>query len=385
MVVKKTVWLLVAVALNSLEFFIPRMPFLPWLKPGFANIITMIWIFEFGGRDAILYSLLRIWTVGFFFGFSFLTISLATTGGVLSTFAMAIAWRIAGKRGYLGCLGIGIIGAFCHNIGQLFTVYWILSANSHLLYQLPFMLLASVIFGGIIGFLTPIVRNFLIAQPFTHPETQVSHPTVLHANRTQYGFSLLLLIGSFGIVFINNYWILLACAIGISLCVQIQRSWSFTALIKPITSFWIFFLFIALVNLFFSYGTRLDHFGFITHEGLDLTLQQWARLWTWLELSYLFSYFKFHAVMFSILKRLFPKHQSTLFAGILCLEYFPSIAEDGKNLARRGIRYCRQHPRAIVNAILIKNNEGSFSILPGFPLVLQSMYELVINRLVTQK
>jgi len=384
-IVKKTVWLLIAVALNAMEFFIPRVPFFPWLKPGFANIITIIWIIEFGVLDSLLYSLLRIWTVGFFFGFSFLTISLATSGGILSTLAMAITWNTLGKRGFLGCLGIGIIGAFFHNIGQLCTVYWIMSANAHLLYQLPFMLAASVLFGGIIGLLAPGMRTFLLAQPFLQPTGSTADPRILKATRTQYFFSTMLLLGSFGLVFINNPVILLACAVGISACVQIQCSWSASALFKPIRAFWMFFLFIAIINIFFSYGTRLDHFGFITREGVDCTVQQWLRLWTWLEMSYLFSYFKFHAVLFSILKKLFPKHQSTLVAGILCLEYFPAIAEDGRNLVKKGLRMFRKNPKAVAHAFLAKNPGGSNTVLPGLFTVIQSMHAMVTKRLLMQK
>src|SRR5271157_4784069 len=126
--VKKTAWLLCAVAINALEFIVPRLPFFPWLKPGLANVITIIWI------------------VGFYFGFSFLTMSLALSGGVLATCAMALAWRLTGKNRLLGTVGLGIIGSLFHNVGQLCAVYYLMSANIHLLFKVPVMLAASILF-----------------------------------------------------------------------------------------------------------------------------------------------------------------------------------------------------------------------------------------------
>ncbi|HAJ80371.1 MAG TPA: hypothetical protein DCO75_11440 [Fibrobacteres bacterium] len=51
---------------------------------------------------------------------------------------------------------------------------------------------------------------------------------------------------------------------------------------------------------------------------------QWLRLWTWLELSFILTHFKFHNVVLHILKKAFPNHKSALYAGILSLEYFPA-------------------------------------------------------------
>jgi len=47
------------------------------------------------------------------------------------------------------------------------------------------------------------------------------------------------------------------------------------------------------------------------------------------------SHFNFHAVMLEVLSKVFPGHRETLFAGVLALEYFPGIAEDGKAYVRK--------------------------------------------------
>jgi heptaprenyl diphosphate synthase len=375
----KTVWLLCAVALNALEFFIPRIPFFPWLKPGFANIITIIWIIEFGAVDAVLYALLRVWIVGFFFGFSFLTMSLALCGGILSTVAMSLLWAGLGRNRVLGTLGLGICGALFHNLGQIMAVYGLMAANMHLFYQVPAMFVASVIFGGIVGILAPPCRNALIASGQARPAGTVHASLAFSATRSDYVFSLLLLGGCCAIVFVDSPGALCASACGATLIVQVQRKGNLSAFFAPLTSFWILFVFIACVNIFFSYGTALERFPFLTREGVDLTVRQWLRLWTWLEVSFLLSYFKFHAVMFSVLRKLFPRHQSTLFAGVLGLEYFPAIASDGRMLARKTLGAFFSHPLRRLQALAAELRKS------GLPGLVQrwtdALYGTVLKRL----
>lgn len=160
-IVSKTAWILFAIAINALEFFIPRIPFFPWLKPGIANCVTIAWLIEFGAADALLFTLLRVWITGFYFGFSFLTISLSFSGGVCSTLAMAAAWSIAGKRGWLGTMGVGIIGALFHNVSQITVIYFLFAKNTHLFYQAPLMLAASIVFGTVTGGVAPTLLKFL--------------------------------------------------------------------------------------------------------------------------------------------------------------------------------------------------------------------------------
>jgi heptaprenyl diphosphate synthase len=372
----KTVWLLFAVAINALEFFIPRVPFFPWLKPGFANIITIIWIIEFGAIDALLYSLLRVWIVGFFFGFSFLTMSLALSGGVLSTLAMSVLWAGLGKRRILGTVGMGVCGALFHNFGQIMAVYGLMAANTRLFYQVPVMFVASVVFGGLVGLLAPLFRDALVSCEADASASASGHSFVPHnpepATASEYGFSLVLLAGSCAIVFTDSLPALVAAACGATAVVQVQRKGSLKALVSPLSSFWVLFAFIAFINLFFSYGVRIERFPLFTHEGVDQTVRQWLRLWTWLEVSFLFSYFNFHAVMFSVLARLFPGHRSTLFAGVLGLEYFPAIAGDSRAYAKKAVTSFVRRPLGTLRGM------GSRNLLKR---VTKALYGIIIRRM----
>ena len=325
-IIYKTTLILLAVAINSIEFIIPRIPFFPWLKPGLANCVTIIWIVEFGVVDALLFSLLRIWIVGFYFGFSFYTISLSLSGGICSTLVMGLVWTALGKRGWLGSVGMGVIGALVHNLTQIVVIYFLLAKNVHLFYQVPLMIAASIVFGFITGICAPSLLYFLHdAQrklSYGKPAVVLTSGSVRKRDSIA---PLLLLCAGCGVALIDNVTILGLCA-GISaLAVQMINRGSLKLLLSPITRFWPMFLFIAFVHGFFSYGTKIENLPLITYEGLRLTCVQWLKLLTWLEFSFILTYFNFHRILFRALQKLFPKNQAALFSGVLALEYFPAL------------------------------------------------------------
>jgi heptaprenyl diphosphate synthase len=373
-VVKKTAWLLCAVAINALEFFIPRLPFFPWLKPGLANVITILWIVEFGAMDALLYSLLRTWIVGFFFGFSFLTMALALSGGVLSTVVMGLAWKLTGRNRLLGTVGLGIIGAIFHNLGQLIAVYFLMSANLRLFYQLPIMLAAAIVFGGIVGGLAPVAYRVFERAAEPHPAAGLDRSAGFASAPRDRFFSLLLLAGCTAIVFTDSTLALGASALGVSLIAQAASKGSLSAFLKPLTRFWVLFAFVACVNIFFSYGARIEGVPFLTREGLGLTIRQWLRLWTWLQVSAILSHFNFHAVMLQVLSKVFPGHRETLFAGVLALEYFPGIAEDSKAYVRK--RFAAMVPRKKPNPDKVDATGHK-----GAEQWATALYDLVVRRM----
>ncbi len=86
----KACLLLLSVSLAALELFIPRVPLLPWLKPGLANIVAVAWVVLYGPRDALLYVLIRSWLIGFYFGFSLISLLLGTAGGMCAVLGMSL-------------------------------------------------------------------------------------------------------------------------------------------------------------------------------------------------------------------------------------------------------------------------------------------------------
>ncbi|MBD3347515.1 MAG: hypothetical protein GF401_20860 [Chitinivibrionales bacterium] len=327
MTLERTALLLAAISLNFLEFFIPRIPLFPWLKPGLANSITVIWILKYGLAESILLSLLRIWTVGFYFGFSFLTLSLSLGGSTLAVLMMGLSWRVFGKRKLLGIIGVSIIGALFHNAGQLIMVYFLMARNLFLFYQLPFMTGAAIVFGALVGivalFMLRVIDQTSIQE---HPdfERKIVHHEISPGNLTAAAGIITYCIG---ILFIDIPWILAILAAGTTIAVQFIVKGSIKVLISPITKFWLLFIFIGALHLFFSFGTRIESVPFVTHEGVHAALTQWLRLWTWLQLSFALTHVKFHYALFSGLRKLFRGKEYALDAGVLAVELFPHIPD----------------------------------------------------------
>jgi len=343
--VDKTVLLLFAVALNALEFFIPRLPFFPWLKPGLANIVTIIWIVRYGTIDALVFSLVRSWIAGCYFGFSLVSLSLSLSGGVLSTLVMGALWSAFGRRGTMGCIGIGVAGALFHNLGQLFAVYAFLTSNSRIFYQFPVMALASVVFGGCVGALVLPAMRFLDSRTNGSDHASIAFPgQAPPATLLERFVTIALIMVSFSLVFVTSTMALTIAAVCTAIAVLFLCRPRLSPLFAPFVRFWAIFLFIALMYCIVPYGTRLERLFFLTHESVTATVQQWLRLYTWLELSFILARYRFHIVLFSLFSRLFWRREVTLMAGLLAFEYVPLVAQTGR---KRGIGFFKnliRHP-----------------------------------------
>jgi len=96
------------VILNLTELFIPRP--LPWIKFGFANIISLFLIIVAEIKDVFCVLFLRIILSSIFagklFGPGFI---LSISGGTLSTFVMIIVYKSLNK--IFSLIGISILGA----------------------------------------------------------------------------------------------------------------------------------------------------------------------------------------------------------------------------------------------------------------------------------
>jgi hypothetical protein len=248
-----------------------------------------------------------------------------------------------------------------------------MSANLHLFYQVPVMLAASIVFGGIVGALAPIADRMLQSAPMLLSPERVQ-PARFSATPANRFFSVLLLAACTAIVFTDSLAALAGAAAGATLIAQVVQKGSLSALVKPLTRFWVLFLFVACINVFFAYGTRVEGLPFLTREGIGLTIEQWLRLWTWLQVSAVLFHFRFDAVMFDALSAIFKNHHETLFAGVLALEYFPGIAEDSKMYVRKKFAdfFFRK-----------KNNmdRQSKSGLKGIDRWAEALYSLVVRRI----
>jgi heptaprenyl diphosphate synthase len=379
--IQKAILILFAAGLNALEFFIPKIPLFPWLKPGIANIITIIWIIKYGAIDAIIFSILRIWIVGFYFGFSFISLFLAMSGGIASSCIMGGLWHYLGKRGYIGTIGIGIFGAVFHNLAQLISIYFLLSFNLNFLYQIPFMLFASLIFGSLTGYLAYKSFSFFEFNFVSTFNKKILINNLPPYKKTDFFFNLLIIIACFALVFSNSYQILLSSALGATfLCLLLNKGSLLRAILKPIRYGWIIFVFIALINISFSYGINIPKFPLLTYESLHTTLKQWLKLWTWINVTELLSYFNFNSVMFFLFKNIFRNNIQTILSGLLALQYFPLVTQKTKDYIKTKLYYFSKYflEKRNYPAIKLNNNGFIFSIY-------LKLYEIISKEINTNK
>ncbi|MBQ8227702.1 MAG: Gx transporter family protein [Clostridia bacterium] len=144
-----------AIALSYLESLIPAIPgFPPGAKPGLSNIVTMFSAGALGIWQTIYITFAKAIFAGVTRGLTAFLTSLA--GGLLSTVVALIL--LQNKNNKLGYVGIGIICAVCHNIGQLCVACFISGTPELFTSYGPFLLLAA----GVTGFLTGTILKYVM-------------------------------------------------------------------------------------------------------------------------------------------------------------------------------------------------------------------------------
>jgi heptaprenyl diphosphate synthase len=145
-----------ALALHGFESLIPTP--IPWLKPGLANIITVVALILYGFRTALLVTLIRVVLASIFLG-TFLgpAFILSAGGGIASVIAMGLSIKLF--KNLFGTVGISLIGALFHNIAQLSLAYFLF------IQRIEAVLIISpliVLIGSVTGILNGIISDILV-------------------------------------------------------------------------------------------------------------------------------------------------------------------------------------------------------------------------------
>ncbi|MBN2091276.1 Gx transporter family protein [candidate division KSB1 bacterium] len=132
------------------ESYFPRP--LPWLKPGLANIASLLALYWFGFIEAFLITIIRI-LIGNFFSGTFLgpAFLLSLGGGISAILAMGLVKYYTGN--IFSMIGVSVIGAVFHTFSQFMLASWLIIENVGLLFFLPFMIFGAVMMGTLVGYL----------------------------------------------------------------------------------------------------------------------------------------------------------------------------------------------------------------------------------------
>ena len=138
----------VAIIFGYVESLFP-IPFpVPGIKLGLANLCVLFILARYSIKEAALISVVRILVIGFLFGNLF-SIVYSLAGAALSLSVMALLKKYSG----LSLIGISVAGGVTHNIGQLLVAAFIVE-NTVVFFYFPFLLVAGVVAGVLIGGLT---------------------------------------------------------------------------------------------------------------------------------------------------------------------------------------------------------------------------------------
>lgn len=123
---------------------------LPGVKPGLANVVTIVALVQYGWGTAAWVAMLRVLIgsllIGTFLSPSFL---LSLTGAAASITVLRLASWLPG-RGF-SPVGYCLLAAMAHMGAQFFTAYRVFIPHDGLFRLLPVFMTASLIFGIISG------------------------------------------------------------------------------------------------------------------------------------------------------------------------------------------------------------------------------------------
>ena len=134
-----------ALILSFVESRIPAFVALPGVKVGLANIAVIYALYQFGVKEAITVSILRVFIVSMLFG-SIASLIYSVSGAFLSLTVMILLKKLTP----LTEIAVSVCGGVMHNIGQIAAASFMLNTNV-IVYYLPVLLVTGSIAGVVIG------------------------------------------------------------------------------------------------------------------------------------------------------------------------------------------------------------------------------------------
>ena len=146
---RRVAWLATAaVGLALVDAAIPSP--LPVVKPGLANIVTLVVLIRYGWATAVWVSGLRVLAgsllLGYFLAPGFF---LALTGTTFSLLTLGLARHLPAR--WFGPVSLSILAAFAHIGGQLLLARLWLIPHDGVFLLTPLFALAALVFGTING------------------------------------------------------------------------------------------------------------------------------------------------------------------------------------------------------------------------------------------
>ena len=156
-----------AIALSLVDAAIP-LP-LPGVKPGLANIVTLLVLYRYGLGTAAWVTGLRVVAGGLLLG-HFLApgFFLSLSGATLSLLVLAVAQHL--PRRWFGPVSLSVLAAFAHIAGQLLLARAWLIPHDGVFLLAPVFLAAALFFGIINGLIVARLLDEAAASQSPEPQ-----------------------------------------------------------------------------------------------------------------------------------------------------------------------------------------------------------------------
>lgn len=148
-IVFMAIMLSIAIVVSIVESMIPLF-WVPGAKLGLANVVTLVVLYLYGKKDALLLLILRILLVGLLKG-SFLMpgFFLSVSGGLVAYMFMITFMQMR----VFSIVGVSVTGALGHSIGQILMAIVLLS-TPQLFYYFPIIFFISIPTGIFTGYVS---------------------------------------------------------------------------------------------------------------------------------------------------------------------------------------------------------------------------------------
>jgi len=152
-----------AVVIGYIERSIPLDFTVPGVRLGLANVVILYSLYKLKPGEVFILVILKCLLTSVFTA-SITALMYSICGSILSFIAMLIMMKVG--KNFFSPVGVSVIGAICHNIGQILAASFILGSFLVISY-LPVLLISGLITGVLVGIIVKIlIRNTALTKLF---------------------------------------------------------------------------------------------------------------------------------------------------------------------------------------------------------------------------
>jgi heptaprenyl diphosphate synthase len=153
---KKVAFLSMCIALSMIlsyfESLIPPLVAVPGIKVGLPNLVMVFMLYKIGPFETAVVSIIRVILVGMLFG-SPLSMIYSLAGATLSLAIMAILKKLDS----FSRVGVSVVGAIFHNLGQTLVAIFVLERV-----EIAYYMAALTVSGTVAGILVGLAAIYML-------------------------------------------------------------------------------------------------------------------------------------------------------------------------------------------------------------------------------